>query len=85
MAKGLSRAIDWHVRSVIGRLPNLRNRAFFALDLLLLPASVVAAFLARYEGMAWTTEVSDAMKVFLVVSVPVKMIVLLSLGMYRRL
>ena len=33
------------------RLPALRNRAFFASDIVLLPLCAVVAFAARYDGL----------------------------------
>ena len=67
------------------RVPNLRNRAFFASDLLLMPLSTIVAFGARFEGFSWSPEITSAFWGFLVVGVPVKLIALFLLGLYRRL
>ena len=66
------------------RLPALRNRAFFASDLILLPLCAVVAFAARYDGLD-SPEVRDMLLVFVLSGVPLKVALLLWLGMYRRL
>ena len=66
------------------RLAALRNRAFFASDLVLLPLCAVVAFAARYDGLA-AAGVQDMLRVFVLSAIPVKILLLLWLGMYRRL
>jgi FlaA1/EpsC-like NDP-sugar epimerase len=66
------------------RLPGLRNRAFFASDLVLLPVSALVAFVARYEG-PWPADVPHMLQVFVLSAVPLKIVLLLGLGLYRRL
>jgi FlaA1/EpsC-like NDP-sugar epimerase len=66
------------------RLPALRNRAFFASDLILLPLCAVVAFAARYDGLD-SPAVRDMLRVFVLSGVPLKVALLLWLGMYRRL
>jgi FlaA1/EpsC-like NDP-sugar epimerase len=66
------------------RLPALRNRAFFASDLVLLPLCAVVAFAARYDGLD-AASVRDMLLVFVLSAVPLKIALLLWLGMYRRL
>ena len=66
------------------RLPALRNRAFFASDLVLLPLCAVVAFAARYDGLD-TPGVHSMLLVFVLSGVPLKILLLLWLGMYRRL
>lgn len=70
--------------SILTRIPRLRNRAFFVADLLLLPLCVFAAFAARYEGL-WGPDVYALQKAFLVTVVPLKLLALIGLGLYRRL
>jgi FlaA1/EpsC-like NDP-sugar epimerase len=72
------------VSSIVDRIPRLRNRAFFVSDLILLPACVVLAFAARFEG-PWDGSIVQPMQVFLLASVPLKLLALISLGLYRRL
>ena len=69
---------------IVDRIPRLRNRAFFLSDLLLLPACVVLAFAARFEG-PWDPSIVGPMRVFLITSVPIKLVALVSVGLYRRL
>jgi FlaA1/EpsC-like NDP-sugar epimerase len=64
---------------------HLRNRAFFALDLLLLPASTLASFVARFEGFSWGDDIEMVLWAYLALSLPLKLISLFALGMYRRL
>jgi FlaA1/EpsC-like NDP-sugar epimerase len=72
------------MRALARRLTTIRNRAFFASDALLLPACAVLAFAARYEGR-WTDDVHTMLRVFVVSSLPLKLLALYILGMYRRL
>ena len=66
------------------RLPGLRNRAFFAFDLVFLPIAAVVAFSARFEG-PWAADVLRALQVFVASAVPLKLLFLFWLGLYRRL
>ncbi|MFL5618869.1 MAG: polysaccharide biosynthesis protein [Gemmatimonadaceae bacterium] len=66
------------------RLPALRNRAFFVSDLILLPLCAVVAFAARYDGLD-APGVRSMLTVFVLSGVPTKVLLLLWLGMYRRL
>jgi FlaA1/EpsC-like NDP-sugar epimerase len=66
------------------RLPALRNRAFFASDLVLLPLCAVVAFAARYDGLD-APGVRSMLLVFVLSGVPLKILLLLWLGLYRRL
>jgi FlaA1/EpsC-like NDP-sugar epimerase len=63
----------------------LRNRTFFASDVLLLPLAALVAFGARYDGFAWSPEVSHMLRAFLFTAVPIKLLLLVRLGLYRRL
>lgn len=65
-------------------MPALRNRAFFLSDLVLLPLCGVIAFAARYDGLS-AYGVRDMLQVFALSAVPLKILLLLWLGMYRRL
>ena len=66
------------------RLPALRNRAYFGSDLILLPLCAVTAFAARYDGLS-NPAVRDMVLVFVLSAVPLKLLLLLWLGLYRRL
>ncbi len=70
--------------SFVDRIPRLRNRAFFVSDLFFLPLCALAAFKARYEGR-WTPEISDLLLAFVAATVPLKIVALIGLGLYRRL
>jgi FlaA1/EpsC-like NDP-sugar epimerase len=72
------------VSSFTSRLPGLRNRAFFASDFLLLPTCSLLAFVARYDGL-WGPPLTRVFWSFVAISLPLKIIVLLSFGLYRRL
>lgn len=50
----------------------------------MLAASGLLAFAARFEG-PWDPELFGQLRVFLIASVPLKMVVLVTLGLYRRL
>ena len=66
------------------RAPGVRNRAFFVSDLLLLPLCATAAFSARYEGL-WSPDVRQLLVAFIFAAIPLKLVLLLLSGMYRRL
>ena len=72
------------MREFARRLSSIRNRGFFLSDAILLPAAAAVAFLSHYEG-PWTADVRQQLRVFVLASVPTKMLVLYVTGMYRRL
>jgi FlaA1/EpsC-like NDP-sugar epimerase len=64
----------------------LRNRLFFAIDLIALPLATLLAFLLRFEGWSWTqTSYWTLAVAFMVVATPIKMLGLFMGGVYRRL
>jgi FlaA1/EpsC-like NDP-sugar epimerase len=72
------------VINLVKRIPRLRNRAFFVSDLLLLPACVYVAFAARFEG-PWTPDILAVFWAFIATAIPLNLLALISLGLYRRL
>jgi FlaA1/EpsC-like NDP-sugar epimerase len=62
----------------------LRNRYLFALDLVLLPLATFLAHVVRFEGLDWQGYSSIAL-VYLAVSLPLKLLLILGFGLYRRL
>ncbi len=64
---------------------HLRNRYLFASDVLLFAASVILAFAIRFEGFEWEPEHSLSAVVYLLASLPVKILTLWTSGLYRRL
>ena len=70
--------------ALLARIPRLRNRAFFLSDLVLLPLCALVAFKARYEGR-WDDEIVGILQTFVATSTPLKLMGLISLGLYRRL
>ena len=66
------------------RLAALRNRAFFASDLVLLPTAAIVSFAARYEG-PWPADAGKMLWALILLGVPVKLLLLLVLGLYSRL
>jgi FlaA1/EpsC-like NDP-sugar epimerase len=66
------------------RLPTLRNRAFFASDVVLLSLCALVAFGARYDGLG-DPGVKHMLRVFVLSAVPLKLLALIWLGLYRRL
>lgn len=63
---------------------SLRNRHFFLIDLVLLPATAVLAFVLRLD-MIGLEAYADSILLFVVVSVPVKLITFYAMGLYRHL
>jgi FlaA1/EpsC-like NDP-sugar epimerase len=64
---------------------HLRNRHLLLLDALLLGLCTMAAYVVRFEGFQWGADNLYTALVYLVVSLPVKLGVLLYVGLYRRL
>jgi len=80
---------DQHLRherviNLVNKIPRLRNRAFFLSDLLVLPICAYLAFAARFEG-AWTPSIVAVFKAYVATAVPLKLLALIGLGLYRRL
>jgi FlaA1/EpsC-like NDP-sugar epimerase len=73
-----------HVINLVKKIPRLRNRAFFLSDLILLPACVYIAFAARFEG-PWTPDILAVFWAFIGTAIPLNLLALISLGLYRRL
>jgi FlaA1/EpsC-like NDP-sugar epimerase len=64
----------------------LRNRLFFAIDILALPVATLLAFAIRFEGWTWTQTVYWAMAIaFMLFATPIKLLGLYIGGVYRRL
>src|SRR5512146_2783558 len=63
----------------------LRNRYILALDILLIPLATWLAHVIRFEGLSWPPEYTSVALIYLVVSLPVKIALLLGFGLYRRL
>ncbi|HEX6107217.1 MAG TPA: nucleoside-diphosphate sugar epimerase/dehydratase [Gemmatimonadales bacterium] len=64
---------------------HLRNRYLFMSDVLLFSASVVLAFSIRFEGFEWGAAQNRSALVYLIVSLPIKILTLYVAGLYRRL
>jgi FlaA1/EpsC-like NDP-sugar epimerase len=64
---------------------HLRNRYLFGLDVLLFGLSTLLAFALRFEGFDWPEPYRYAALLYLLVSLPLKLLIFWSVGMYRRL
>lgn len=67
------------------RLGRSRNRYFLIIDALLLALSTVIAYSIRFEGAAWWLNEGQVALLFLAIALPLKLLVLLCLGLYGRL
>ena len=78
--------MSWLSKSVFSfeKTWGIRNRHFVILDLILLPAATVIAFILRLNTAEFAKNTAQLM-VFIGISVPVKMIVFRYLGIYGRL
>ncbi len=63
----------------------IRNRHLFLLDAVLLGLGTLAAYFVRFEGFDWGSENLRTALVFVAFTLPIKLGVLLSVGLYRRL
>src|SRR4051812_2160638 len=77
---GLSRT----TKSVVP-LGHLRNRYLLFGDLATLPATLLLAFVIRFEGFAWPPGLWRTGLVFLLLSLPAKAFVMWRLGLYTRM
>ena len=66
-------------------MQRVRNRLFFFSDILLLPLAALLSYLIRFEGPNWSVDSGDALTGFILYGLPVKLLILYALGMYRRL
>src|SRR5438094_2852104 len=73
------------VRKDTPRLRHIRNRYLFFLDVALFTSSVLIAYALRFEGLDWPPEYQRTVIAYLVLSLPVKLVVLWLVGVYRRL
>jgi FlaA1/EpsC-like NDP-sugar epimerase len=64
---------------------HLRNRHLLILDAVLLGLSTMLAYVVRFEGLDWGNANLYTALVYLAVSLPIKLGVLLYVGLYRRL
>src|SRR5918994_4169891 len=64
---------------------NLRNRHLFMLDAVLLGLCTLVAYVVRFEGFDWGSAHLYTALAYIAVSVPLKLAVLLYVGLYRRL
>jgi FlaA1/EpsC-like NDP-sugar epimerase len=64
---------------------HLRNRHLLILDAVLLGLSTMAAYVVRFEGLDWGGANLHTALVYLLFSLPLKLGVLLYVGLYRRL
>jgi FlaA1/EpsC-like NDP-sugar epimerase len=64
---------------------HLRNRHLLILDAVLLGLSTMLAYVVRFEGLDWGNANLYTSLVYLAVSLPIKLGVLLYVGLYRRL
>ena len=64
---------------------HLRNRYLFLLDAVLLGLSTLVAYVVRFEGFDWGPAHLLTALVYIAVTVPLKLGVLLYVGLYRRL
>jgi FlaA1/EpsC-like NDP-sugar epimerase len=63
----------------------LRNRHVFASDAVLLVVSALVAFAVRFESFEWIGDNLALVLPYVVVSVPLRLLLLYATGMYRRL
>ncbi|MGH7524355.1 MAG: polysaccharide biosynthesis protein [Gemmatimonadales bacterium] len=65
--------------------PVLRNRYFLAFDLVLVPVAALLAFVIRFEGFDWGTTGAQLAGWYVLLVLPLKILVFVRTGLYRRL
>ncbi len=68
----------------MNRLPNMRNRHFFVLDLLAMISLPALALTLRLEGLSWCAHGGQALLFFTLVALLVKMPIFCGLRLYKR-
>src|SRR3954466_16420649 len=69
-----------------GLLPKkLDNRHLFAADAIAATLSTLVAFLVRFEDFSWLATNARMVLAYLLISVPLRLAVFYSAGLYRRL
>ena len=63
----------------------MRNRFFLGIDVCLTIAVVFLSFTARFEGLGWWASMSHMSLWYVAAAVPVKIVLFLQIGLYRRL
>ena len=63
----------------------IRNRHLLAVDLLFLPLATLFAATIRFEGLAWPDPYPEIIGLYLVGSLPIKIVLLYAFGLYQRL
>ena len=66
------------------RSVRLRNRHFLLGDALFLTLACGAAFTLRFEGLGWLPEYHRIATIYLAVTIPLRILVFYSLGLYQR-
>ena len=61
----------------------VRNKFFFAVDLLLLPSATLLAYAIRFEDTPWPAAAPRVLTAFIIASLPLKLLVLYMAGIYR--
>src|SRR6476646_11027525 len=66
-------------------LKSLRNRHLFVADALAVIIAPLAAFLVRFEEPRWISDNLRLVGLYLLLSVPLRLLIFYAAGMYRRL
>ena len=65
--------------------PTVRNRYFVLSDMVLFTVSTTLAFALRFEGFDWSEVYRRTGLVYLIVSVPLRLLICYQAGIYKRL
>jgi FlaA1/EpsC-like NDP-sugar epimerase len=63
----------------------IRNRHLLAVDVLFLPLATLCAATIRFEGLAWPEPYPKIIGLYLLGSLPIKLVLLYAFGLYQRL
>jgi FlaA1/EpsC-like NDP-sugar epimerase len=63
----------------------IRNRHLLAVDVLFLPLATLFAATIRFEGLAWPAAYPKVIGLYLIGSLPIKILLLYAFGLYQRL
>jgi FlaA1/EpsC-like NDP-sugar epimerase len=66
-------------------LKSLRNRHLFVADALAVILAPLAAFLVRFEDPQWISDNLRLVALYLIISIPLRLLIFYAAGMYRRL
>jgi FlaA1/EpsC-like NDP-sugar epimerase len=74
-----------HAHASTPRISHVRNRYLLISDVAWFAASILLAYVVRFEGLQWEPGHARTAVIYAALSIPIKVVILTSVGLYRRL